>query len=314
MKLNLMVAVIGFLLLPHDSIAKEWRGITPLKSRRADVERRFGKPDKWGDYEFKDERVSFDYGNGPCKGLYVALREDNCKCLTDHNTVMSIFVEPTVKRKVSDLKLDMTNFRRTPINPFPNTFEYDNPAEGITYTVDEPNDEIRHVTYYPAPTDCQDIIAQRAPAHRNSWRGLVPLKSNRENVEALLGPARHNLQTHATYETSHESIVAYYSDGRCDASGRGWSVPQGTLIELVVNPNPGFSLQELHLDAHRYERREIFPYPEIDNPPRVWNYIDSLHGIRIRTQSSHGGGGEEMVVSLIYGPEKKDEKLRCSNK
>jgi hypothetical protein len=313
MKLRLLFAVIGLLLLPSGLIAKEWRGIIPLKSTRADVDRRFGKPDKWGDYELNDERVSFDYGDGPCKGLYVALGKDKCKCSADENTVMSIFVEPTVRRKVSDLKIDMTRFRRTPISPFPNTFEYDNPEEGITYTVDEPNDEIKHVTYYPSPSDCEDIISRLGSARRNSWRGLVPLQSKRENVEALLGrPARRDLRT-VTYETTHERIVAQYANGRCDASSPGWNVPEDTLLELTVNPTPGFLLQELDLDAHQYERREILPYPEIDNPPHVWIYIDNLHGITIRTQSSRGEGGEEVVVSITYGAERRDEKLRCNN-
>jgi hypothetical protein len=90
-----------------------------------------------------------------------------------------------------------------------------------------------------------------------------------------------------------------------------WNVAKGTLIELVVNPNPSFVLQELHLDHGRYKRHEIFPYPEIDNPPKVWNYIDSRNGIVIRTQSSRGGGGEELVVSITYQPSAKDEHLRC---
>src|SRR5262245_38707185 len=106
MKLRIILSVPTLLLIWKSSVAKEWRGIVPLKSTRTDVEGQVGKPDKWGNYEFKVERVSFDYGNGPCKGLYLTLGEDNCKCLADDDAVMSIFVEPTVKRKISDLKLD----------------------------------------------------------------------------------------------------------------------------------------------------------------------------------------------------------------
>ena len=312
MKLRIILSVPILLLIWQNSVAKEWRGIVPLKSTRTDVERKFGKPDKLGNYEFKNERVSFDYGNGPCKGLYLTLGKDNCKCLADEDAVMSIFVEPTIKRKISDLKLDMKRFRRTPINPFPHTFEYDNITEGITYTVDEQENEIMHVTYYPSPVDCQDIIRRRAPVYRNSWRALAPLRSDRKDVEALLGSPARDWGTSATYETDHEGIVAKYSDGSCDATSADWNVPRGTLIELIVNPNPSFLLQELHLDTRQYERRQIFPYPEIDNPPHVWNYIDDLHGITIRTQSSRGGGGEEMVVSITYAPEARDAKLRCN--
>lgn len=310
MRLRVTLFLLLFLLLGQNVMAKDWRGIVPLKSTRADVERRFGKPGKWG-YEFKAERVSFDYREEPCKGLYLALGEDNCKCLADENAVMSIFVEPTVKQKVSDLKLDMKTFRRTPINPYPHTFEYDNPTEGITYTVDEPEDEITTITYYPSPVDCQEIISKRAPKNRNSWRDLVPLHSNRRDVEALFGSPKHDWETSVTYETDQQSILAKYSHASCGASSADWNVPKDTLIELTVNPNPSFLLQELHLDARRYERHEIFPYPEIDNPPKVWNYVDKLDGVTIRVQSSRGGGGEEVVVSITYQPARLDQKLHC---
>ena len=132
-------------------------------------------------------------------------------------------------------------------------------------------------------------------------------------MDALLGSPARDWGTSATYETDHEGVVAKYSDGGCDATIADWNVPKGTLVELTVNPNPSFLLKELHLDPHRYRRYELSPYPETDNPPKVWNYLDDLNGITIRTQSSRGGGeGEELVVSIIYRPSKADEKLRCN--
>jgi hypothetical protein len=227
----------------------------------------------------------------------------------DEGAVMSIFVEPTIKRKISDLNLDMKKFIRTPITPFPQTFEYHNSEDGLVYTVDESENEIMHITYYPSPVDCQDIISKRAPKIRNSWRGLVPLRSTRKDLERLFGSAHRDGTTLVTYKTDYETIVATYSDGNCDASD--WNVPKNTLIELAVNPNPSFLLKELYLDSSRYERSEIFPYPELDNPPKVWNYIDNLNGIVIRTQSTRGGGDEELVVSISYVPANRDEQLRC---
>lgn len=212
--------LLTFALLPQTAWSKDWRGIVPLKSTRADVERRFGKPDKWGGYDVKNERVSFEYGGGPCKGIYLALGKDNCKCLAAEDAVMSIFVEPKVTRRISDLKLDMTKYRRAPVSPFPQTFVYENEADGIVYTVDESEDELMHITYYPSSADCQDIIAKRAPAIRNSWRGLVPLYSNRKDVEAVLRSPNSDRSTQIIYETDHESIVATYSDRNCDVSSR----------------------------------------------------------------------------------------------
>ena len=310
MKLRLLFCTLVFAIayLPQIALGKAWRNIVPLKSTRADVERRFGKPDKWGGYEFSGERVSFEYGDEPCKGLYLDLGEDNCKCLANDSAVMSIFVELTVKRKISTLKMDLKKFKKTQINPFPHTVEYENVIDGIVYTVDELEDEIKHITYYPSQLDCQEIIAKHNLRIRNSWRGLVPLRSTRRDLDSLLGTAKRAGVTLVTYETDHESIVATFADGKCDPSASDWNVPKDTLIEIVVNPNPSFLFKELHVDESRYSRREIFPYPEIDNPPKVWTYLDYFNGVTIRTQST---GGDEVVVSISYSPAKRDEKLRC---
>jgi len=314
LRLAMLFCTLALVLLPQTAWSKAWRGIVPLKSTRVDIERRFGKPDKWGGYDLKDERVSFDYRNDPCKGPYLSLGADNCKCLADEEAVMSILVEPLIKRRASALKLDVKTFKKTPINPFPHTFEYYNPTEGIVYTVDEVDDEIKHITYYPSLEDCEEIIAKRAQRNRNSWRGLMPLHSNRRDVERLLGTRSPSQHTLVTYNTDYESVIAKYSDGRCDTQGSDWNVAAGTLIELVVNPNPSFLLKELYLDSTRYKREEITPYPEINDAPKIWTYIDSSNGIIIRTQSNRGREGDEIVVSIKYLPSKRDDGLRCESK
>lgn len=314
MKVVMLFSTLALVLIPQTVWSKAWRGIVPLKSTRVDVERRFGRPDKWGGYDLKGERVSFDYGEGTCKGVYLSLGADNCKCLANEGAVMSILVEPLTKRRASDLNLDVKTFKKTPISPFPQTFEYYNPTEGIVYTVDEADDEIKHITYYPSVADCQQMIARRALKNRNSWRGLVPLHSNRRDVERLLGTRSSSRQTLVTYNTDYETVVATYSDGKCDAQGSNWKVAEGTLIELVVNPNPSFLLRELHLDSTRYERRALSSNPEINDAPKVWTYIDSSNGIVIRTQSDPGGESDEIVVSIKYVPAKKDDRLRCGSK
>src|SRR5258708_39250334 len=53
------------LVSPLASIAKPWRGIVPLHSTRADVERLFGKPNIDRDiYDFPEERASIRYSDG----------------------------------------------------------------------------------------------------------------------------------------------------------------------------------------------------------------------------------------------------------
>jgi hypothetical protein len=310
MKLLIIASALVLMLSQQNAIAKEWHGIIPLKSTRVDVERRFGRPDKWGDYEVKEERVSFRYAEGgPCRDLYLGLGKDNCKCLVDKDTVMAITVEPIVERRFSHLKLDLTRFSRTPIAPFPYTFAYYNPTEGIDYTVDESEDAIMTVEYYPSPVDCQHVISQRAPVYRNSWRGLIPLHANRRDVEQVVGTPQHKWGATIAYETDHEAISARYAEGNCTASSTEWNVPNDTLIELVVGQRLPFLLSRLNLDLERYERQEQPPLPETPNPPKVVNYTDRVAGIVIRAQST--SGGPEEVVSITYSPATKDQALRC---
>ena len=309
MSLKIIFSFVILMLFAPDIVAKDWSGIIPLKSNRTDVERRFGKPDERGGYEFKDQRVNFEYAEaGPCRDLYLTLGKDNCKCLVEKDTIMSIFVEPTVKRKFSDLKLDLTGFQRTAIAPFPYSFEYDNKAEGIYYNVDESEDQIKHITYYPSPLDCQQVIRRLAPSYRNSWRGLVPLHANRADVEKLLGPPQRSWGKTVAYDTDHEVVTVKYSQGSCGSQDAGWNVPNDTVVELVVGQRLSFLLSRLNLDLQRYERHEQYPIPAAANPSKVVNYIDKDSGIDIRVQSN---GGPEEVVSITYLPAAKDETFRC---
>src|SRR5262245_50962152 len=81
--------------------AEAWRGIVPLKSTRADVERLLGKPGNHGRYQFDKERVYINYaGSGPCHP------NNGCLCMVSEDIVISIYVQPEVKLPFSALKLD----------------------------------------------------------------------------------------------------------------------------------------------------------------------------------------------------------------
>jgi hypothetical protein len=312
MIIKIIPTILGLLIAAQNSMAKEWRGIVPLKSMRIDVERRFGKPDKWGNYQVGDERVGFDYSDGPCTDLYRALGKDNCYCLLKIGTVTSISVKPTAQRRVSDLKLDMEKFKRTPISPFPYTFEYSNRTEGITYEVDESDNTIRNIEYYAAAVDCENIIKSYASEYRNSWRGLIPLHANRRDVERLLGPPQRSWDSSATYSTDHELVTVKYAKGRCDVDKGEWDVADDTVLELVIGQRFPFLLDQLNLAPNRWEREEMVPFSEMANPPKIVNYVNHSDGVIIRAQAK--AGGEEVVISILYEPAAKDHTLHCTGK
>lgn len=94
----LIAILLGF-CLPTIAQAKGWRGIVPLKSTRADVERLLGVPGKHGRYQFDEERAYVNYaGPGPCCPV------NGCLCFVPDDIVISINVELEVENEVLSTK------------------------------------------------------------------------------------------------------------------------------------------------------------------------------------------------------------------
>jgi hypothetical protein len=297
---------LSCLFLVGESQAKSWRGIVPLKSTRADVERLLGKPDSRGRYQFADERGSIRYRENPCIGAYQPLAEDNCECMVSMETVVSIFVTLEVTRTFSSLHLDKTKYQRRPFNAGPLFVDYINWDEGVIYTVDESSDDLIHIEYVPSATDCKEMIARNAPTFRNSWRGLIPVHSNRTDVERLLGPPASTSDGHHVYQTDSETVTVLYSKGGCKTGEDEWNVSLGVMVKMWVSPTITFETRYLHLDPLRFRREESPRFPE--TPGKLVNYTDEANGVIVRASDvGHG----ETIISITYSPSRKDENLRC---
>src|SRR5262245_27884407 len=109
------VLLLLFLVSPVG--AKEWRGITPLKSTRDDVERLLGKPNQLGRYEIQNERVTFTYSEGPCNDAFGTSAKANCECLVAKDTVLKIAVIFDSAVKTSKLGIDKKKYERTAVHP-----------------------------------------------------------------------------------------------------------------------------------------------------------------------------------------------------
>ena len=202
----------------------------------------------------------------------------------------------------------MSKFTRTPIVVGNEHFSYANLTDGIVYTVDESEDEVTDIEYLPSLADCQSVIATKAPKPRNSWRGLVPLYSDRRKVEAMLGKARSSVGGTNVYGTENERITVKYAKGVCGDPNVAWNVPPETVLELTVTPLLGFMLRNLDLDLGCYERQKLGGLPEIPHPPEFVNYINHRDGVTIHSKQING---DEEVISITYSPSGKDDALRC---
>jgi hypothetical protein len=309
MKLRIVFAVFALVAFEGNVFAKPWRGIVPLISTRADVERLLGKPNDFGLYEMNGEAASVIYSDGPCQGLYRSLEKVNCKCLVAKDTVLSIFVEPRQFLKFSGLGITKPKFTRTAIVSGPGMFSYSDLNEGIVYSVDETRDEVIDMEFLPSFSDCRRLMATTTPVPRNSWRGLMPLHSDRRKVEQLLGKAGSSSGVVDVHTTETEKVTVRYSAGVCGDTNVQWDVRPGTVLEVTVTPLFGFPLDKLDLDFSLFKRQSLGRLPEIPQPPDLVNYVNSRDGVTIRAKQVSLNAEE--VVSITYGPSAEDNKLRC---
>ncbi len=128
------------------------------------------------------------------------------------------------------------------------------------------------------------------------WRGIVPLRSTRIDVERLLGVP--DDKTTATYHLNDATVVFYYSHSRCD--DEGWNISPNTVISIAVYPKVRVKLADLKYDLSGYKKEH--------GDPDVWDhfyYRNEDCGLVISVRG-------EVVDAYIYRPIKKDnDSFRC---
>jgi len=131
--------------------AKEWRGIVPLHSTRADVEKQLGPPlpqfKTLNIYDMGEERVFINYSVGACeKGWPYGFN-------VPADTVTSIQIYLMGKVALSGLNLDLSKFKQVQDPHVGGILYYENNEEGFTVSVNKYEGEVRDYTYSPAAKD-----------------------------------------------------------------------------------------------------------------------------------------------------------------
>jgi hypothetical protein len=130
-----------------------WHGITPLRSTRADVEKLLGTPTPYSkalyaaDYRTKNERVSILYSTGPCDV------EPSHGWNVPRGMVISIAVEPNVKPKFADLKLDERKYDKRRDPEILHVVYYTNEKDGVSIEVDMNEGVVNTFRYSPMAKD-----------------------------------------------------------------------------------------------------------------------------------------------------------------
>lgn len=133
------------------------------------------------------------------------------------------------------------------------------------------------------------------PSLGKPWRGIVPLRSTRAEVERLLGSPAPGTQN--VYKTSTETVSVTYAETHC---AYGWRVPPGTVVSLLISPTTPTKLTDLKLEESKYEKRKDY---HLEN---VHYYIDANEGINYTIDAAQG-----LVTTVEHYPQARDSHLAC---
>ena len=133
------------------------------------------------------------------------------------------------------------------------------------------------------------------------WRGIVPLKSTRSDVERLLGkPLPGNMDFYVTYKLETEEVrVEYAAKQLCAQTDRcECRVRDDTVVHIVVRPKTAIRFSSLELDKSQFH--------PIVNPQNANNvaYSNSEAGLMYVISKA-----DDLVLYVQYGPTLKD----CEN-
>lgn len=115
------------------------------------------------------------------------------------------------------------------------------------------------------------------------WKGIVPLRSTRAEVERLLGAPVRPCKEGCTYDTKSEGVFVRYSGEPCEeGEANRWRVPPHTVISLTVYASRKPNLSDLKLDRKRFKKTndpELHGYYTYENEEDGVAYEVSDRGV-----------------------------------
>lgn len=127
------------------------------------------------------------------------------------------------------------------------------------------------------------------------WRGIVPLKSTRADVEQQFGKPTRTDRSSSYYNLPKEIVVFHFQTEPCDMFGLGWNVPQDTVTDIGIIPK----------GIHRRSEYQLALSSRIeDNGAGIVYYSDNDAGLMVETNN-------ELVTLISYYPRPDEDQLRC---
>lgn len=132
------------------------------------------------------------------------------------------------------------------------------------------------------------------------WRGITPLHSTRTDVERILG-VKTSGKSYDQFIIDGDRVSVLFSTTRCEGENpRGYNVPLGTVLEIIVFPKKVIPISSLDLDMNTFK----LVYTDSEGELSYENNEDGLYITAISGQ----------VRAFTYGRASKDRQLLCQSK
>jgi hypothetical protein len=168
-----------------------------------------------------------------------------------------------------------------------------------------------------------DLSAQRV---EEGWKGLLPFKSTKADVEKLFGNGKtteHNRHYQFEYKTETGTFRVDYSGDPCDPSAEyseRYNLPAATILHYEVQLVTPVPLENFTFDVNRFERTVMIYGP--NKEPRAISYVQwEFDRWKVPNQAGVGNGIEiqitgsedrELVTRFLYSPPYDRTKFTCS--
>jgi hypothetical protein len=165
--------LLSTLLIVSHVYAKGWRGIIPLHSTRAEVEKLWGPPTErqtdYSDfYRTKNETIIIEYASGlPC-----GIGGKHSQWRVPRGTVESIYITPNMDSPLSQLTIDQSKYQKRSGGHRPEDIYYINGRDGETLRVFQ--NKVMDITYSPTAGDEHLRCAAMTRSSRKNCEGVAP--------------------------------------------------------------------------------------------------------------------------------------------
>ncbi|MBK8467324.1 MAG: hypothetical protein IPL32_16020 [Chloracidobacterium sp.] len=150
----------------------------------------------------------------------------------------------------------------------------------------------------------------------DGWKGLLPFKSTRADVEKIFGngkpePDRWLREVwQYKYDSAEAVIGVVYSGAPCDKKTpfvNRYDLPANTILRYRVQLKQPVPITELRFDADRFDQRDPFKYEDVEF---IYWKSSTFYDLHLEGFIS---AGRDYIKYIDYGtPFKEAEKRRCT--